>query len=238
MDDGGNITREEVRADGKTWIERTSTYVRSRLETKRVKTSGLLDLDTTTDIEFRYTALGEESFRKTSTTVAATTPLTETQTADTSFDPGGHTNKVDNAGDGAPADVDYLYSGDDQLIARTPSNGKTTYFFYFLGGNSVAEERDPHGSVATELKKTATGTDVIAQRAYDPYGAVDKGGSSSDEATSNLGFQGAYTDKATDKLVLGPRMYDPNINRFTTADFFVGAGSDMALGTDPLTGNR
>ena len=283
LDDGGNITREEVRAGAKTWIERTSTYVRSRLETKRVKTTGLLDLDTTTDIEFRYTPLGEESFRKTSTTVAATTPLTETQTADTSFDPGGHTNKVDNAGDDAPADVDYLYSGDDQLIARTPSNGKTTYFFYFLGGNSVAEEtrpsgaskvrylntssgqplaeqriddslttgepdettttwvwllRDPHGSVATELKKTATGTDVIAQRGYDPYGAVDKGGSSSDEATSNLGFQGAYTDKVTDKLVLGPRMYDPNINRFTTADFFVGAGSDMALGTDPLTGNR
>jgi len=99
---------------------------------------------------------------------------------------------------------------------------KTTYFFYFASGGTLAEEtrpsgatkvrylnaadgqvlaeqrhdddpvsgdpdqttsvwvwllRDPDGNVATELKETATGPLVSAQRAYDPYGSEDKVGS-------------------------------------------------------------
>ena len=39
-------------------------------------------------------------------------------------------------------------------------------------------------------------------------------------------------------MVLGARLYDPGIRRFTTADSFVASALDVALGSDPLTGNR
>lgn len=123
---------------------------------------------------------------------------------------------------------------------------KTTYF-NASDGSPLAEEkdsewiwllRDPKGSVATRL----FGSEVRSQQAYDPYGAADIRGTSfknGDESeTSSLGFQGSLTDEDTDNLILGPRMYDPKIDRFTTADYFVGSGSDMQLGTDALTGNR
>ena len=98
--------------------------------------------------------------------------------------------------------------------------------------------KDPDGNVATEIEDTGTGPEVAAQRAYDPYGSPDLGGSAIAGDISDLGFQSDLTDQDTGNLLLGPRIYDPRTDRFTTADFFVGASSDLALGTDPLTGNR
>jgi RHS repeat-associated protein len=100
--------------------------------------------------------------------------------------------------------------------------------------------RDPDGNVATELKETPAGVVVAAQRAYDPYGSPDDGGSSElvNKEKSTLGYQAAQTDEDSGNILLGPRIYDPTTDRFTTADSFVSGGADMALGTDPLTGNR
>ena len=44
--------------------------------------------------------------------------------------------------------------------------------------------------------------------------------------------------RSTGRMLLGPRQYDPTTQRFTSPDFFPYGGSDLALGTDPLTGNR
>jgi RHS repeat-associated protein len=82
---------------------------------------------------------------------------------------------------------------------------------------------------------------VAAQRAYDPYGSPDPGGNSkllNGDPVSSTGFRGANTDKVTGNLLLGARAYDPETDRFTSADFFVGSSQDLATGTDPLTGNR
>ena len=285
LDDGGNIEVETVTGNdgaGTKWIERTSTYENSRLETKTIERFGLAAplVDDTTTIDPTYNAIGEEKSRSTSTVVDVTpVPITRSGSSATTYDPGGHTRRADFSGDNAPRDVDYVYAADGQLIARTV-DGKTTYLFYFASGTRLAEQtrpsgatktrylnspsgsvmaeqqykeapvgdpidaptwtwllRDSDGNVATEV--TADGT-VASQRAYDPYGASDRGGSSKLEAhdRSDLGFQGDYTDGSTGNVAMGPRLYDPTTARFTTADFFAGADSDAALATDPLTGNR
>ncbi len=287
LDDGGNIKVETVVANdgaGTRWIERTSDYVHSRLESKTVKTFELAGrgIDGTTIVDPAYNAIGEEKSRSTSTSIDVGAParVTRHNSSATTYDPGGHTSKVDFAGDEAPQDVEYVYAADGQLIARTVE-GKTTYFFYFASGSRHAELvrpsnvtktrylnsptgsvmaeqqykeapvgdpvqsaptltwllRDADGNVATEI--TADGA-VASQRAYDPYGARDGGGTSKAEGhdKSDLGFQSDYTDGSTGNVAMGPRLYDPSTARFTTADFYMGATSDMALGTDPLTGNR
>lgn len=286
LDDGGNIEVETVTGNdgaGTKWIERTSDYTSSRLETKTVKSFGLAatGVDVTTTIDPEYNAIGEERSRSTSATATAVgaIPTTRSNSSATSYDAGGHTKEVDFSGDDAPDDVDYVYAADGQLIARTV-DGKTTYFFYFASGTRLAEQarpsgvtktrylngpsgsvmaeqqykevavgeplpapawtwllRDVDGNVATEV--TAEGV-IASQRAYDPYGAPERGGSSKLEGhdRSDLGFQADFTDGSTGNVAMGPRLYDPTTARFTTADFFAGAGSDAALATDPLTGNR
>jgi RHS repeat-associated protein len=285
LDDGGNITREEVIAGGTLRKDNTATYVNSRLEARTAKTFGLVAgaTDVTTTSTFTYGPLGEET-RRSSIATATGIPQPQTQSVDSAYDPAGRTRRADNTGDGAPADVDYLYDARGQLIART-ANGKTTYLFYFDSGSSLAEEvrpsgktktryfnassgeviaeqrfaddavsgdpdptnsswvwllRDPDGNVATELKETAVGVIVAAQRAYDPYGSPDEGGNSvlTGDKESVLGYQGARTDEDTGNILLGSRIYDPTTDRFTTSDSFVGGSMDVALATDPLTGNR
>ncbi len=55
---------------------------------------------------------------------------------------------------------------------------------------------------------------------------------------SRLRFQTTPEDKTTGAYALGPRMYDPEINRFVGADHYVGSAANLALQLDPLTGNR
>jgi RHS repeat-associated protein len=131
----------------------------------------------------------------------------------------------------------YLVTPDGQVLAEqtytenatTTEPGATPTFTFLL--------QDPDGNVATELEDDGT---VAAQRAYDPYGAPDEGGTSEEtgDEPSTLGFQGSHTDRATGSILLGPRIYDPTTERFTSPDFFVSSGADLSLGTDPLTGNR
>ncbi len=154
----------------------------------------------------------------------------------------------------------YFYFGTTSQLAEETSKSGTTKTRYFSSsdGQPLAEQRykdgltgepdqsnsswvwllrDSRGNVATELKDDGT---IASQRAYDPYGAPDEGGTATatGEEESTLGFKAAQTDDVSGNLLLGPRIYDPTTDRFTTADVFVGSGSDMALGTDPLTGNR
>lgn len=108
--------------------------------------------------------------------------------------------------------------------------------------------RDPQGNVATLVRDDGNGaTAVTKQKSYDPYGRTDAKGSGptdpdgpfgADVPESNFGYNDEFTDLATGRLSIGPRQYDPEIARFTSPDFFVGANADRSLATDPLTGNR
>jgi RHS repeat-associated protein len=45
-------------------------------------------------------------------------------------------------------------------------------------------------------------------------------------------------DSATGQYDMGFRTYDSSLNQFLTRDMYNGALADMALDTDPFTGNR
>ncbi len=182
----------------------------------------------------------------------------------------------------------YFYAGSSgQLVEETDSDG-TPRVRYLLDGSRqpLAQQRNPtdddgevtsttegvewswllvdeHASTATRLRDDGR---VLEQRAYDPYGRTDAGGScntadgcASDlggetpgepstgqlvgaaeafRPGSTLGFQSDMTSATTGNLLVGPRQYDPSVRRFTTADTYFAAGADTALGLDPLTGNR
>lgn len=137
--------------------------------------------------------------------------------------------------------VRYLADGDGQNIAQqsysiaddgSATNGKWTWLL-----------PDSAANVATLLRDTG---DVVEQKAYDPYGKPEPGGSdrkdkdenNQDNPKSSLGFQAAHTDETTGNVLLGARQYDPTTARFTTPDVYVAGALDLELGTDSLTGNR
>jgi RHS repeat-associated protein len=83
---------------------------------------------------------------------------------------------------------------------------------------------------------------VKSHSAYDPYGATNDAGSGiavgERDPETELGYQSESADAVTGNILVGPRQYDPTTQRFTSADVFIDAGSDLSLATDPLTGNR
>jgi RHS repeat-associated protein len=96
---------------------------------------------------------------------------------------------------------------------------------------------DSRGNIGNRMDDGGT---VQETKAYSPYGKDDVGGNSTDtnKTTSRLGFQGAWKDPIGQQYAIGARTYDPNAGRFTSADSYAGAGLDLALQYDPLTGNR
>ena len=96
---------------------------------------------------------------------------------------------------------------------------------------------DSRGNVAN---RTDDAGKVQETKAYGPYGKDDSNGSSQDvsKTTSHLGFQGAWRDPQSAQYAIGPRTFDANAGRFTTADNYANANSDLSLAGDSLTGNR
>ncbi len=187
-----------------------------------------------------------------------------TQSTTTSYDAASHTRRV-TAPDGTT--LDYAYDGLDRLVRRT-ENGSTDLLFHDRGSDLLALETDASGTATTRYVLASTGEplaqDTAKGRGYyvtDPRGNLtqlldgsgdvvavygyDAFGGSRDALThqnagwdSRLRFQTAPEDKTTGAYALGPRMYDPEINRFVGADHYVGSAANLALQLDPLTGNR
>lgn len=124
LDDGGNIEAEAKTAGATSWNV-DPTYDHGRLAS-RTSTGP----EATTNDVFSYTGLGEESSR--TTTTAGLVPATATTA--TTYDPAGHTARVDQPGT-AP-DVDYVYDTADRLLARTEGL-ETTLYFYWGGGGTA-----------------------------------------------------------------------------------------------------
>jgi RHS repeat-associated protein len=100
---------------------------------------------------------------------------------------------------------------------------------------------DPRDNVVGMLDQSAA---VVATFGYDPFGqdkpALNGAKAKQNSASwdSRLRFQTAPRDEKTKAYSLGGRILDPSINRFVGADQYAAASADMALQTDPLTGNR
>jgi RHS repeat-associated protein len=148
----------------------------------------------------------------------------------------------------------FFHDGPTDQIALETNNGGTATTRYILdsGGDPVGKEdignstgrsyfiEDPRGNV-TQLIDQNQG--VMAVFGYDPYGK-DRSSPIPGAATrignwdSRLRFQKAPRDPKTGAYNIGPRVLNPNINRFVGADMYVAAAANMDLQLDPLTGNR
>jgi RHS repeat-associated protein len=121
------------------------------------------------------------------------------------------------------------------------------------GGTYRPYELDSQGSVLSLEPEDGRG-DVDEDKAtyqYDPYGQLENEDDlkdpnhDGDTADSDAGavdnpfrFQGHYYDSGVATYDMRARSYLPSIARFTGADRYESAGTDLTLQSDPLTQNR
>lgn len=164
--------------------------------------------------------------------------------------------------------VEYAYDGLGRMVRRFESSGPTTLFFHDQASPNIALETDAAGTATTRYVLGSSGaalaadtspgrgyylsdlranltqiTDqaqsVVATFAYDAYGNdrpnLTRAAPGWD---SRLRYQMAPRDPKTGAYNIGPRIYDPTINRFSGADAFVSSTANMGLALNPLTANR
>lgn len=135
-----------------------------------------------------------------------------------------------------------------QVVLETNAAG-TAQVRYILDSSGMPVGQEQAGSPGvgwyiTDLRDNLTqlldrNGAVKAVYAYEPFGQAKLEHSTSvDGFESALRFQLSPVDSKTGTYNLGPRLYDPGVNRFLGADHFVAAGANMSLQLDPMTGNR
>jgi RHS repeat-associated protein len=127
--------------------------------------------------------------------------------------------------------TDFTYAGlDDTVVsdgaeryARGPSN---ELLAVGAGTKKQLALTDQHGDVVVGFDPANTGlTGLADSTAYDPFGTVTAQAGD----TSNLGFQGAWTDPATGQVDMGARWYDPGTGTFDSRDSVDYAEGDSIL---------
>ncbi|HEU5001150.1 MAG TPA: RHS repeat-associated core domain-containing protein [Actinomycetota bacterium] len=152
----------------------------------------------------------------------------------------------------SPAELDFYGGSGSQLVEATGVSGTATAAYLLdSSGSPVAQQTtangpgtwssfvtDPHDNDAALVD---TSGHVVAAYAYDVLGnLVSQTAASGSSSTwaSRLKFQMAPEDPKLGVYTLGPRLLDPRVGRFTSADNWVASEGDLALQADPLTGNR
>jgi RHS repeat-associated protein len=148
-----------------------------------------------------------------------------------------------NIGQQAEAQGSKTYSYDAYLsrvgMQVSPQGGATQSYSY--GNND-------HGDVSLLVGQAGA---AKASYGYTPYGAEDPGLTSSSDSTkqqaggftginptNNYRFNDFRFDPASGSIDMGARRFSPDTSRFIQDDFYNDALGDLALGTDPITGNR
>lgn len=150
----------------------------------------------------------------------------------------------------------------EEITGDSQSTSKT--YSYDVYGNRIAMQDnkvgtttpqdylyayDVHGSVSMLLDDGGTSTpSVKATYGYDAYGDEDKDlTTDSEEASGATGnkdplnafrYTGKRYDTGSDSLDMGARRFSPDVGRFMQRDQYMGALSNLGLGSDPLTQNR
>ena len=267
LDDGANIATATTTVAGQTRLAESSAYPGGRLATRTSTATPAVGPALTTDTAFSYSPLGEESARTTTVAGLSSTTATTTYDAAGHVKVAGDVRYVYDGTDhllsrtaGTETTLYFYWGMGTTLAEETDGAGQSLARYVVDGAEAMAQHTfrrlpgagkdptdlagtwawlldDPAGNVATTVGDDGA---VATQAAFDPYGAPEETGrsQSSPEAKSSLGFQAALTDPTTNKVILGPRQYDPATARFTNPDVFVAGAADVALGSDPLTGNR
>lgn len=165
LDDGANLVEERITtATTGTQVAKVSaTYPNGRLAERRAEL-GVVNPTVVTDT-YAYDGLGQQRQRFTNASLATAT----------GYDPMGHTTTVDDASD-ANADVAFVYDGADRLVSRSepgapPERVKTTLYFYWGPGNTLAEEVDGAGRTLVRYLSDDQGQ-ALAQQGYKVVGGA------------------------------------------------------------------
>ena len=168
-------------------------------------------------------------------------------------------SRTDNAGGASEKTTQFGYLGlTDTLLTEQVGGQVTRTYQYALGQRLTQATRGSDGTTSyayygytphtdVETLTDATG-DTKATYGYSAYGALDQQQSTGldkpDPANpgkdpyNQFRFNGKWQDAASGDYDMGYRDYSPTLNRFLTRDMYEGALSDLALATDPFTGNR
>ncbi len=190
--------------------------------------------------QFTYNARGDR--------IAETTPGAATLTLN--YDQADRLVDVDGT-------ISYAYNGDDMRVSKTV-DGTTTQFvwnraevmpellqdgvkYYIYGPNGIPIEQI-YGSTPTYIHQDQQGStrlitdvsgDVVGRYNYDAWGNII---SHTGSATTNLQYDGQYTDEETGYQYLRARYYDPLTGQFLSQDpVFIATQSRYGYGeNDPL----
>ncbi|MFE6588866.1 DNRLRE domain-containing protein [Streptomyces sp. NPDC057781] len=175
------------------------------------------------------------------------------------FDPFDRTVSQTTSGEHGKTTA-FTYLGLDNTLLRETADGKTDKDYQYLAGGQRATQIKHKDDGAKEVSQYVTSprgdVEAITKEdgktrstyGYTAYGSNDEsqmtgedkptaGGEQKDDYNS-FRFNSSRWDGASGTYDMGFRNYDPGLNRFLTRDSYGGALSDMALATDPFTGNR
>ncbi|ELS57260.1 golvesin C-terminal-like domain-containing protein [Streptomyces viridochromogenes] len=150
----------------------------------------------------------------------------------------GMENKVlrEEVADKATKSYQYAPWGQKLTQIKHNTDGSKEYSHYLY---------HPKGDVEAVTKPDGT---TRATYGYTAYGSDDEGrftgadkpdaANPDKEAYNEYRYNAHRYDDGSGTYDMGFRNYDPGLNRFLTRDMFGGALDDMALATDPYTGNR
>lgn len=126
---------------------------------------------------------------------------------------------------GGGSAISFAYTGTDNTVA---SDGANTYSYDPAGavlgvgvaasgggtvaGSGVLAFTDAHTDVVGQF--TATGTTLAGSQAYDPLGNI----LATTGLHGQLGYQSAWTDRATGKVDMAARWYNPGTGQFMNRD--------------------
>ncbi|WP_354670079.1 DNRLRE domain-containing protein [Streptomyces sp. S.PNR 29] len=121
-----------------------------------------------------------------------------------------------------------------QIKHNTDGTKEYSQFLYHPKGDVEAITRDS-GTTRATYGYTAYGSDDEKQ-----FTGADKPDSANPdkEQYNAYRYNAQRYDDGSGTYDMGFRNYDPGLNRFLTRDMYGGAADDMALATDPYTGNR
>ncbi|MEV5339779.1 DNRLRE domain-containing protein [Streptomyces sp. NPDC052676] len=258
-DGNSNIVEQTVGS-----VTTYSTYDRNRL--LKTTTAGVAStynydplgrLDTVSSngsVQEKYTYDGFDRIAK-YTSGSGTSAKTTTYTYD-AFD---RTAQETTSGTNGKTTV-FTYLGMEDKVLREEVAGKATKSYQYSpwgqkltqikhGADGTKEYSQflyhPKGDVEAITKDTGT---TRATYGYTAYGSdddkqftgVDKPDAANPdkEQYNNYRYNAQRYDDGSGTYDMGFRNYDPGLNRFLTRDMYGGALDDMALATDPYTGNR
>lgn len=220
----GNLERQEVRAtavatSGGLSVEETETNVRTITYDAALHTRRVSESSDGSYVEYAYDAFDRLVRR-------FEHPASGSDTTELYFhDAGSNAQTLGTDGSGT---VTTRYVLDSAGVALAQHDyASSTGRGYFV--------TDARGDLAQLLDHSAG---VKAVYSYDPFGKPRPGlDASVGSWDSRLRYQTAPRDPKTGAYALGPRMYDPEINRFVGVDHYAAAAANLALQIDPLTGN-